>query len=160
MACEGWIRERIFALRLLSCLGSKGKQGEAKRGSDTDWDGGVDVKYGIGTGLVLDLSYRTDFSQVEVDEQQINLTRFSLFFPEKRVFFLENAGFFQIGDRIPRTPRGITDIVPFFSRRIGLSDEGEVIPLLGGARLTGKLGRTELGVFDYSNPRSSRPREE
>ena len=122
------------------------RRGQA--GSDTDWDGGVDVKYGIGTGLVLDLSYRTDFSQVEVDEQQINLTRFSLFFPEKRVFFLENAGFFQIGDRIPRTPRGITDIVPFFSRRIGLSDEGEVIPLLGGARLTGKLGRTELGVFD------------
>lgn len=117
-------------------------------GFDTDWDGGVDVKYGIGTGLVLDVSYRTDFSQVEVDEQQINLTRFSLFFPEKRVFFLENAGFFQIGDRIPRSPRGITDILPFFSRRIGLSDEGEVIRLLGGARLTGKIGRTQLGVFD------------
>ena len=71
----------------------------ARRASRTtrDGDGGFDMKLGIGTGLVLDATYRTDFSQVEADAQQVNLTRFNLFFPEKREFFLENQGAFQIG---------------------------------------------------------------
>src|SRR5207247_8218292 len=60
-------------------------------------DAGLDVKYGVGAGLNLDVTYNTDFAQVEVDEQQVNLTRFSLFFPEKRDFFLENAGLFKMG---------------------------------------------------------------
>ena len=77
-----------------------------------DGDGGADVKYGIGTSLALDLTVHTDFSQVEVDEQQINLTRFSLLFPEKREFFLENQGAFRIGDLSGRT------LIPFFSRRV------------------------------------------
>ena len=65
--------------------------------TEGDFDGGVDVKYGVTTGLVWDFTVNTDFSQVEADEQQVNLTRFSLFFPEKRDFFLENAGMFDFG---------------------------------------------------------------
>ncbi|MEP7116442.1 MAG: DUF5916 domain-containing protein [Acidobacteriota bacterium] len=106
-------------------------------------DGGLDVKVGIGTNLVLDGSYRTDFSQVETDAQQINLTRFSLFFPEKREFFLENQGAFQIGPPASTA----SNLVPFFSRTIGLSDTGTPIPIVGGARLTGKVGRTSVAVL-------------
>ena len=73
------------------------------------------MKYGVTQNLTADFTYNTDFAQVEADEQQINLTRFSLFFPEKREFFLENQGSFRIGDLSGRT------LVPFFSRRIGLS---------------------------------------
>ena len=78
-------------------------------------------------------SWRTDFSQVEADEQQINLTRFSQFFPEKREFFLENPSAFQIGllENDNENPR--RDLVPFFSRRIGLSGDGQPIPVIGGA---------------------------
>lgn len=119
------------------------------RGADTDGrragdgDGGLDVKVGIGTNLVLDGTWRTDFSQVEADAQQINLTRFSLFFPEKREFFLENQGAFQIGP-----PAGnSSNLVPFFSRTIGLSDTGTPIPIVAGARLTGKVGRTSVAML-------------
>jgi hypothetical protein len=112
-----------------------------------DGDGGVDAKLGIGSSLALDLTLHTDFSQVEVDEQQINLTRFSLFFPEKRDFFLENQGSFRIGDQ----PRAL---IPFFSRRIGLSAAGEPIPLLGGARLTGRQGDYTLGLLNIQTEES------
>ena len=110
---------------------------------DRRWDGdaGIDAKVGIGTSLALDITAHTDFSQVEADEQQINLTRFSLFFPEKREFFLENQGAFRIGD-LSRT------LIPFFSRRIGLSAAGEPIPIFGGARLTGRQGDYTLGLLN------------
>ena len=126
-------------------------------GTNTKGDGGFDIKYGIGRALTLDASYRTDFSQVESDAQQLNLTRFSLFFPEKRQFFLENQGAFRMGDQDPTVDpigRGIAavssvrrDFIPFFSRRIGLSDAGEPIPMLGGTRLTGKSGAYSLGLL-------------
>ena len=112
-----------------------------------DADAGIDAKYGIGTALALDLTVHTDFSQVEADEQQINLTRFSLFFPEKREFFLENQGSFRIGDLTGRT------LIPFFSRRIGLSSSGEPIPILGGARLTGRQGDYTLGLLNIQTER-------
>ena len=110
--------------------------GEARYSGDL----GVDVKYGVATNLALDLTYNTDFAQVEVDEQQVNLTRFNLFFPEKRPFFLENAGFFSIG-----TPQ---QVELFFSRRIGLSQSGEIVPIVGGARLSGKISRWNLGLLN------------
>jgi hypothetical protein len=112
-----------------------------------DADAGIDAKYGIGTALALDLTVHTDFSQVEADEQQINLTRFSLFFPEKREFFLENQGSFRIGDLSGRT------LIPFFSRRIGLSAAGDPIPILGGARLTGRQGDYTLGLLNIQTER-------
>jgi len=106
----------------------------------TDSDFGFDVKYSITPSLTLDGTYNTDFAQVEVDEQQVNLDRFNLFFPEKRPFFLENAGLFSVGN-----PQ---EVEMFFSRRIGISDDGDVLPVEGGARLSGKIGnRTNIGLL-------------
>jgi len=108
-------------------------------GTDSDLEAGFDVKYGITPSLTLDLTYNTDFAQVEVDEVQVNLSRFNLFFPEKRPFFLENAGQFSVGEP--------GEVELFFSRRIGISEDGEVIPIRGGARVSGKLDRTNVGFL-------------
>ena len=107
---------------------------------DKTGDWGVDGKLGVTSSTTLDLTYNTDFAQVEVDEQQINLTRFNLLFPEKRPFFLENRGLFAVGRP------GEIDL--FFSRRIGISDDGTLIPIQGGARLTGKARGTNIGLLD------------
>jgi len=107
--------------------------------TDQNVEAGVDVKYSITPSLTLDLSYNTDFAQVEVDEQQVNLDRFNLFFPEKRSFFLENAGQFSVGSP------GEVDL--FFSRRIGIGDGGALVPIIGGARLSGKVGQTNVGLL-------------
>ena len=122
----------------------------AIRGSRTrrEFDGGLDVKYGVTTGLVWDFTVNTDFSQVEVDEQQINFTRFSLFFPEKRDFFLENSGIFQFGSEVQGGANRQNEMRLFFSRRIGLSDQGEPVPLLAGTRLTGRQGAYSLGAIN------------
>jgi hypothetical protein len=107
--------------------------------------GGLDAKIALSSALNLDLTLNTDFAQVEADQEQVNLTRFPLFFPEKREFFLENAGLFRVGEvSLPFEPPGS---LLFFSRRIGLSEDGDEIPILGGARLTGRQGRTEIGAF-------------
>ncbi|MEE2777072.1 MAG: DUF5916 domain-containing protein [Acidobacteriota bacterium] len=112
----------------------------------TDVEGGFDVKYGITPSLTLDGTFKTDFAQVEVDDQQINLDRFSLFFPEKRPFFLENAGYFTVGTTGPRFPgSGFVDL--FFSRRIGL-DEGEQVPIRAGVRVSGKAAGLNVGFLD------------
>ena len=109
---------------------------------------GLDVKYSITPSLTLDLTGNTDFSQVEVDEQQINLTRFPLFFPEKREFFLENSGLFQFGDISGERGQRSAETQLFFSRRIGLSEDGEPIPIWGGARLSGQVGKYRLGFLN------------
>ncbi len=102
---------------------------------DVSRDLGVDVKYGITSNLTLDLTVNTDFAQVEADNVQLNLTRFNLFFPEKREFFLERSGLFEHGNsRSTQT---------FFSRRIGLSDQ-----ILAGGRMTGQLGRISVGLLN------------
>ncbi|MEM7350367.1 MAG: DUF5916 domain-containing protein [Acidobacteriota bacterium] len=108
-------------------------------GSESDEEIGLDLKYSITAGLTLDATYNTDFAQVEADEQQINLDRFSLFFPEKRPFFLENAGQFSVGVD--------GEIELFFSRRIGIGPTGEEIPIDGGVRLSGKVGKTNVGFL-------------
>ncbi len=114
------------------------------------WDGGMDLKYGVTSRLTLDLTYRTDFSQVEVDQERVNLTRFSLFFPEKRDFFVENAGIFAFGDvsernyRLGASPR---DFTLFHSRRIGLH-RGRPVPIVGGGRLTGRVGSLDVGLLN------------
>ena len=110
-----------------------------------DGDAGVDLKWGVTSSLLLDASYRTDFSQVEADEQQINLTRFSLFFPEKRQFFLESPASFQVGLSAVEAQR--RDLVPFFTRRIGLSASGQPIPVIGGLRLTGRAAGNGIGLL-------------
>jgi hypothetical protein len=110
-----------------------------------DYDGGFDVKYSLTPSLTLDTTYRTDFAQVEVDQQQVNLTRFNLFFPEKRDFFLENSGNFSFG--AAGRNNNNSNLVPFFSRRIGLSTAGTPIPIVGGARVSGRAGSYDVGVL-------------
>ena len=110
--------------------------------TDRNYDGGLDLKYGITTSLTLDATYPGPIShQVEADQQQVNLTRFNLFFPEKREFFLENAGTFSFGGG------GRGNVIPFFSRRIGLSGSGTPIPIVGGARVSGQIGRYDVGFL-------------
>src|SRR5205085_3166668 len=118
---------------------------------------GVDLKVGITNGVTSDFTYNTDFAQVEEDEQQANLTRFSLLFPEKRDFFLEGQGIFAFGGASSRPPGGggnnfgnpIPADVPvmFFSRRIGLVD-GTEVPIDVGGRMTGKTGPYSIGLID------------
>jgi hypothetical protein len=112
-------------------------------------DVGVDVKYGVTQNLTADFTYNTDFAQVEADEQQVNLTRFSLFFPEKRDFFLENQGTFAFGGiSAGGTVPSDSDLpILFYSRRIGLTD-GHQVPIIAGARVTGRVGRYSVGVID------------
>ena len=108
--------------------------------TEMDYDFGGDIKYSLTPSLTLDATVNTDFAQVEVDDQQVNLDRFSLFFPEKRPFFLENAGFFSVGNP------GEVDL--FFSRRIGIGDSGQSIPILAGGRVSGKAGRFNVGLLN------------
>jgi hypothetical protein len=121
-------------------LGEARQHGTDLRGTRRTGDIGADLKYSITPSITLDATVNTDFAQVEVDEQQINLDRFTLFFPEKRPFFLENAGLFAVG-----TPR---EAEIFFSRSIGIDENGQQIPILGGARITGQQGATRVGLLD------------
>ena len=121
-------------------LGDAAYSSEVRRTARTGAVGG-DLKYSITPSMTLDATINTDFAQVEVDDEQVNLDRFTLFFPEKRPFFLENAGLFSVGQS------GAVDI--FFSRRIGLGESGEQIPILGGGRLSGRVGNnTNVGFLN------------
>jgi hypothetical protein len=112
--------------------------------NEVDGDAGLDVKYGITQNLTADFTLNTDFAQVEADEQQINLTRFSLFFPEKREFFLENRDTFTFGGV---TSGGGDAPLLFYSRRIGL-ESGRPVPIDAGGRLTGRLGPYSVGALN------------
>ena len=116
---------------------------------DTKWtrNMGFDAKYSLTPSMTLDGTYRTDFAQVEADQQQVNLTRFNLFFPEKRDFFLENSGTFAFGAGNRNFNGTSSNLVPFFSRRIGLSPTGMQIPIIGGARVSGQATGNDLGVL-------------
>ena len=106
-------------------------------------EGGLDVKYGLSSNLILDLTVNTDFAQVEADDEKINLTRMALYFPEKRLFFLERANIFDFNSS------GNNNL--FYSRRIGLNDDEEnpdPIRIYGGAKLTGRINKWELGILD------------
>jgi hypothetical protein len=140
--------------------------------NDLTGDLGLDVKYGVTQNLTADFTYNTDFAQVEADEQQINLTRFNLFFPEKREFFLENQGIFQFGGAGTfvgannggggsgggggQGPTGGGDTTPylFYSRRIGLN-QGREVPIEAGGRLTGRVGKFSLGLLNIQTDRES-----
>jgi len=130
-------------LKITPYLLGRSRSGGDISGNESDTDAGFDLKYSVTPSLTLDLTYNTDFAQVEVDEQQVNLDRFNLFFPEKRPFFLENAGLFSVSTS--------QQVELFFSRRIGVGDEGDVIPVEGGARLSGRIGeRTNIGLLHMS----------
>ena len=112
--------------------------GKSRIGNTVDVGG--EIKYGVTPALTLDLTYNTDFAQVEVDDQRVNLTRFPVFFPEKRPFFLENAGIFSAG-----TPQAV-DL--FFTRRIGIANNGSAQSILGGGRVSGRVGSTTVGLLE------------
>jgi hypothetical protein len=139
------------------------READPPKSNEFDGDIGFDLKYGLTRGLVADFTYNTDFAQVEADEQQVNLTRFSLFFPEKREFFLEGQGIFSFGGAQaggggggggrPLVQRGSagpnnTPIL-FFSRSIGLNSNG-VVPILAGGRVTGRVGDYSVGLLSIS----------
>ena len=120
------------------------------RDINEDWSGdvGADFKFGVTDGLTADVTWNTDFAQVEDDETQVNLSRFSLFYPEKREFFLEGQGVFDFGGRETRFFGGPTDVpIPFFSRSIGISG-GSAVPIVGGARLHGRAGAYQMGLMN------------
>ncbi|MGB0431108.1 MAG: DUF5916 domain-containing protein [Bacteroidia bacterium] len=110
-----------------------GFQNDITEGNNNVLNAGADVKIGLSSSMNLDLTFNPDFSQAEADAQQINLDRFSLYFPERRNFFIENSDLFS--------NFGFSRIRPFFSRRIGLSADGELVPIYFGARLSGKLNK-------------------
>ncbi|RPI56076.1 MAG: hypothetical protein EHM55_05995 [Acidobacteria bacterium] len=121
-------------------LGKSRREGTLAGGSVETGDVGIDLKYSLTPSLTLDATFNTDFAQVEVDDQQINLDRFNLFFPEKRPFFLENAGLFSVG------MSGEAEV--FFSRAIGIGADGGTIPIVGGGRVSGRLaGNTSVGIL-------------
>ena len=119
------------------------EEGGTLDGTVDDQEFGVDIKYSLTPSLTLDATYNTDFAQVEVDDAVVNLDRFSIFLPEKRPFFLENAGQFTVGNA--------RQVELFFSRRIGLNS-GEPVPIEGGLRLSGKVtDRTNVGFLYMSD---------
>ena len=140
-----------YVLAGVQKLGTLGKRAEAlglalPLSEPGDWEGdgvGFDVKYGVTPGMAFDLTVNTDFSDTEADTQQINFTRFPLFFPEKREFFLENAGLFEASFN------GLQgrEVLLFQSRRIGLAN-GLPIPILGGARLSGRAGKNSIALMN------------
>ena len=120
---------------------------------DNDVNAGVDAKVAVSRGLTLDLTVRPDFAQVEADEQQVNLTQFAQFFPEKRESFLENSGIFYVGDaarlnRVFTPPTPDDDNLLFFSRRIGIREDRQPIDIDAGARLTGVAGGFGIGLIN------------
>ena len=141
--------------------------------NDGNGDFGIDAKVGVTQGLTADFSYNTDFAQVEVDEQQVNLTRFNILFPEKREFFLEGQGIFSFGGLAGNVRGGVgpgglaaanpspADIpILFFSRRMGLtaSQTGngvQKVPIDVGGRVTGKTGPFAIGLLDIHTGESS-----
>jgi len=113
--------------------------------SDFEREIGFDLKYNVTSNLTLDLTVNTDFAQVEADDQQLNLSRFSLFFPEKRQFFQERAGLYDVSYGRNRL---------FYSRRIGLDNNGNPVRILGGARMTGRIGNWDVGMINMQTGKS------
>lgn len=126
---------------------------EFEKSFERKLDFGADAKVHLTPNLTADLTLNTDFAQVESDQEQVNLTRFDLFFPEKREFFLENADVFRVGERVLDFEPPSTLL--FFSRSIGLTDNGEAMPITAGAKVTGKIGNYEVGMLDVLTSRTS-----
>jgi Domain of unknown function (DUF5916)/Carbohydrate family 9 binding domain-like len=131
-------------------MASTRARASAPGGDATKLEAGLDVKWGMTRSTSLDLTVNTDFAETEVDALQVNLTRFPLFFPEKRYFFLENAGIFDFGTR--EAGAGDAPLMKlFFSRRIGLAGNGEEVPIDWGVRTTGRAGPWSFGLLDVQN---------
>ena len=126
---------RPYALSRWADGGSDGGSGDG-----FGWEAGADVFYQITPSLASTFTINTDFAETEVDERRVNLTRFPLFFPEKRDFFLEGSNFFEFGP-------ASGSLRPFHSRTLGLSEESEKVPIVGGLKVTGREGPVGIGVL-------------
>jgi hypothetical protein len=146
-------RRRIELVPFLAPAASRDYATSAKFDGDAKYGG--DFKIGVTNDLIADFTYHTDFAQVEADQEIVNLTRFSLFFPEKRQFFTETAGIFDFGKSVSAglggeaaaNDPGLLNL--FYSRRIGLVD-GQQVPIIGGGRLTGRIGDYAIGVMNIA----------
>ena len=136
-------RGRDLRIKPFFAAGREIERSEGVSSWSNSGDMGLDLKYGITPSLNLDLTFNTDFAQAEADNEQVNLTRFPLFFPEKRDFFLENAGQFNVGTTGSGQRANL-----FFTRRIGINESGDQVPIVGGARMTGKVGQNDIAVMD------------
>ncbi len=130
---------------------------DTKKGENSDpkLSAGVDLFYQITPSLKSSLTINTDFAETEVDDRQINLTRFSLHFPEKRDFFLDGANYFQFGIESDRESPVAKRVIPFFSRRMGLNDDGTPIPIHYGAKLTGQVDNWNIGMLHMNDARET-----
>jgi hypothetical protein len=133
-----------------------GQRQAGSMSNDLAADVGLDLKYGVTQNITTDLTYNTDFAQVEADTQQVNLTRFSLFFPEKREFFLENAGTFAFGSSGNNFTANADTPLLFYSRRIGL-EGGRTVAIDGGGRVTGRVGGYSLGLLNIQTAGEDSP---
>ncbi|MBT5708391.1 carbohydrate binding family 9 domain-containing protein [bacterium] len=120
---------------------------------DTDILGefGTDVRYRVTPNMSATLSYNTDFAETDVDQRQLNFTRFPLFFPERRAFFLEDSGLFEFGglQTAGRSRVGLSrPLIPFFSRRIGRNLNGEIVPIIAAGKVAGRAGKYQMGLTD------------
>ena len=134
------VRDRRLDLKPYGLLSARSDFEEDEVGWKATGELGIDLKWRITPNYTADFTVNPDFAQVEADDARINLTRFPLFFPEKREFFLENAGLFSLGR--PQETQA------FFSRRIGLDADGQTVPLIGGVRVTGRSGPWSIGALD------------
>ena len=149
---EVWLTNLSMAGRLTELEGVQQGRGldirpyasAGRRDGDGKLDAGIDIFKNVTPSLNAALTVNTDFAETEVDARQVNLTRFPLFFPEKRAFFLEGAGIFEVAG-LPPSPR--SDLVPFFSRRVGLL-AGEEVPIITGVKITGRVKGFNLGFLD------------
>jgi hypothetical protein len=149
---------KSLALKPYALGGADRQPSLGATGTGRETEVGLDARYDLKSNLAAVLTVNTDFAETEVDDQQVNTTRFPLFFPEKREFFLESTGFFDFGyNRTgPGAPPGLH---PFFSRRIGLSSANLPIPLLGGAKIAGRIGRSNLGFLSiFADDAEEQPR--
>lgn len=140
LECIGGIHQGR-GLDVVPALAARRHRDFVAGGEGNDFEPSLDVYYKVTPSVTAALTVNTDFSATEVDERQVNLTRFSLFFPEKRQFFNQDVDIFSFGG-LEENGR------PFFSRRIGLSEEGEPVDLVAGAKVTGKIGRWNIGLLD------------
>ena len=148
---ERWRIKPFVVTGFTDSSGSSGRETLAEVGLE-------DLKYRLTSSLTAQFTWNTDFAQTDVDDQRVNLDRFPLFFREKREFFLEGLGNFEVGARVEDNPLRQTTRL-FHSRRIGLSERGEVIPIRGGGRLSGRAGRFTVGLLnmwteDFDTPLS------
>jgi hypothetical protein len=142
--------EKLQIMPSLLAGGSRPDEGEPMAAK---LEAGLDLKYRLTSNMTADLTVNTDFAQVEADQEKFNLTRFDLFYPEKREFFLEGADIFRFGERFQEMEPPSTLL--FFSRTIGLDGNGREVPILGGVKMTGKAGRFDVGAMSILTDRLS-----